>query len=54
MMWLFIFFLWIMCAALISLALGKAIRIGDLEQAQRDRVDQQIAVMELQFSGGAR
>lgn len=48
MMWLFVFFLWIMCAALISMALGKAIRIADLEQARR------IAVMELQFHGGAR
>lgn len=29
MMWLLIFFLWIMCAALISMALGKAIAIAD-------------------------
>ncbi|MCW2767604.1 MAG: hypothetical protein JWO11_3563 [Nocardioides sp.] len=54
MMWLFVFFLWVMCAALISMALGKAIRIGDLEQAQRNRVNQAIAVLELQFHGGAR
>jgi hypothetical protein len=54
MMWLFIFFLWVMCAALISMALGKAIRIGDLEQAQRDLINRRIAVMELQFHRGAR
>lgn len=40
------FFLWIMCAALFSWALGKAIHIADVEQA--------IELMELQFQDGAR
>jgi hypothetical protein len=46
MMWLFVFFLWIMCAALFSWALGKAIHIADVEQA--------IELMDLQFQDGAR
>jgi hypothetical protein len=46
MMWLFIFFLWLFAAALFSLAIGKAIRIADAEQA--------IELLELQFSGGGR
>jgi hypothetical protein len=54
MMWLFIFFLWVFAAALFSMALGKAIRIGDSERAERDLINRRIAVLELQLSGGAR
>lgn len=54
MMWLFIFFLWLFAAALFSLAIGKAISLGDSERAERDLINRRIAVLELQFSGGAR